>query len=37
MESITYVGYHQFSLSVYDAVAVFNNGRKASIDIYMRT
>ena len=34
LQKTTYIGYHQFSLGVYDAVAVFNNGRKASIDIY---
>ena len=37
LQKTTYIGYHQFSLGVYDAVAVFNNGCKASIHIYMRT
>ena len=30
----TYVGYKQFQLGVYDAVAMFNMGRNASIRIY---
>ena len=34
LRKTTYVGYRQFALGVYDAVAVFNNGRKASIDLH---
>ena len=34
LQKTNYVGYRQFSLGVYDAVAVFNNERKVSIDIY---
>ena len=34
LQKTTYVDYHKLSLGVYDAVAVFNNGHKTSIDIY---
>ena len=34
LQKATYVVYGQFSLGVYDSVAVFNHGHKASIDIY---
>ena len=34
LQKTTYVGYCQFALGVCDTVAVFNNGHKASIDLY---
>ena len=30
----TYCGINKMELAVYDSVAVFNNGRQASLDIY---
>ena len=32
----TFVSYRHFSLSLFDAVAVFHNGFKGNIDTYMR-
>ena len=34
-QKTTFVGYRHVSLSLYEAVAVFHNGLKGNIDIYV--